>query len=89
MDGVILITKDEFFQNIIFSMMICYFTVFSAFRCAMFYMSFFITFVEKASVNAQPLSPPNFEKIVPHFKNNVFSYFGSLRLRFFTFLYFC
>jgi hypothetical protein len=28
------------FKNIIFSMMIGYFSVFSAFRCAMFYMSF-------------------------------------------------
>ena len=42
----------------------------------------FITFVEKTSANAQPLSPPIFEKIAPDFKNNVFSYFASLRLRF-------
>ena len=76
------------FLNIIFSMMTGYFSVFSAFRCAMFYMSFFITFVEKTSVNAQPLSPPIFEKIAPDFKNNVFSYFASLRLRFLYFFIF-
>ena len=46
-------------------MMIGYFSICSAFRCAMFYMFFFITFVEKASVIAQPLSPPIFEKIAP------------------------
>ena len=44
-----------------------------------------IIFVDKTTVNAQPLSPPNFEKIAPHFKNNVFSYFASLRLRFLLF----
>ena len=48
----------------------------------------FITFVDKTTVNAQPLSPPIFEKIAPHFKNNVFSYFGSLRLRFLYFFIF-
>ena len=42
----------------------------------------FITFVDKTTVNAQPLSPPIFEKIAPHLKNNVCSYFSSLRLRF-------
>jgi hypothetical protein len=70
------------FKNIIFPMMIGYFSVFSAFRCAMFYV-IFITFVEKTSVNAQPLSPQIFMKIAPDFKNNVFYYFASLRLRFF------
>jgi hypothetical protein len=65
-------------KNIIFSMMIGYFSVFSAFRCAMFYMSF----LSHLLINAQPLSPPIFEKIAPYFKNNVFSYFGCLRLRF-------
>ena len=42
----------------------------------------FITFVHKTSVSAQPLNPLIFEKIYPHFKNNVFSYVGSVRLRF-------
>ena len=42
----------------------------------------FYIFVDKTSVNAQPLSPPSFEKIDPDFKTNVFSYLGSLRLRF-------
>ena len=70
------------FKNIILSMMIGYFSVFSAFRCAMSYMSFCIRFVEKTSVNAQPFSPLIFEKIAPDFKNKVFSYFASLRLRF-------
>jgi hypothetical protein len=51
-------------------------------------MSFFITFVEKTSVNAQPLSPPIFEKIAPDFKNKVFSYFAYLRLRFLYFFIF-
>ena len=32
----------------------------------------FITFVENTSVNAQPLSPPIFQKIAPDFKNKVF-----------------
>ena len=35
------------------------------------------------------MSPPIFEKIAPDFKNNVFSYFASLRLRFLYFSYFC
>ena len=35
----------------------------------------FITFVEKTSVNAQPLSPPILEKIAPDFKNIVFFLF--------------
>jgi hypothetical protein len=48
----------------------------------------FITFVENSSVNAQPLSPPIFEKIEPDVKNKVFSYFGSLRLSFSYFLVF-
>jgi hypothetical protein len=37
-------------------------------------------------VNAQPLSPPIFEKIAPDLKNNNFYYIGSLRLRFFILL---
>ena len=75
------------FKNIIFSMMIGYFSVFSAFRCAMFYMSFLLHLL-KNSVNAQPFSPPIFENIAPDFKNNVFSYFASLRLRFLYFFIF-
>ena len=75
------------FKNIIFSMMIGYFSVFSAFRYAMFYMSCLSHLLEK-SVNAQPLSPPIFEKIAPDFKNNVFSYFASLRLHFLYFFIF-
>ena len=63
--------------------MIGHFSVFSAFRCAMFYMSIFITFVEKTSVNAQPLSSPIFEKMAPDFKNKVFFLFC-----FFTFAFF-
>ena len=35
------------FKNIIFSMMIGYFSVFSAFRCAMFYMSFLSHLLKK------------------------------------------
>ena len=35
------------FQNIIFSMVIGYFSVFSAFRCAMFYMSFLSHLLKK------------------------------------------
>ena len=34
-------------KNIIFSMMIGYFSVFSAFRCAMFYMSFLLHLLKK------------------------------------------
>jgi hypothetical protein len=34
-------------KNIIFSMMIGYFSVFSAFRCAMFYMSFLSHLLKK------------------------------------------
>ena len=34
------------------------------------------------------MSPPIFEKIAPDRENNVFSYFGSLRLRFFYFYIF-
>ena len=44
-----------------------------------------ITILHNTTVNAQPLSPPMFEKIAPHFKNKVFSYFVYLRLRFLYF----
>ena len=70
------------FKNVIFSMMIGYFPAFSAFRRAMFYMSFLSHLLKKTTVNAQPLSPLIFEKIAPDFKNKVFYYFASLRLRF-------
>ena len=43
----------------------------------------FINFVDKTTVNAQPLRSPIFEKIAANFKNNVSYYFGYLRLRFF------
>jgi hypothetical protein len=75
-------------KNIIFSMMIGYFYVFFCFSLCYVLYVIFITFVEKTSVNAQPLSPPIFEKIAPDFKNNVFSYFAYLRLRFLYFFIF-
>ena len=59
------------------------FSVFFCFSLCYVLYTIFITFVDKTSVNAQPLSSPIFEKISPNFKNNVFSYFGSLRFRFF------
>ena len=71
------------FENIIFSMMIGYFPVFVCFSLCYVLYFIFITFVEQTSVNAQPLSPPIFEKIASDFKNKVSSYFASLRLRFF------
>ena len=49
----------------------------------------FINFVHRTSVNAQPLSPPFFEKISPHFQKYVFVHVGSLRWRFLTCSYFC
>ena len=39
--------EPSVFKNIIFSMMIGYFSVFSAFRCAMFYMSFLLHLLNK------------------------------------------
>ena len=36
------------------------------------------------TVNAQPSSPPMFEKIVPYFKQKFFFFWGSLRLRFYN-----
>ena len=39
--------EPSVFKNITFSMMIGYFSVFSAFRCAMFYMSFLSHLLKK------------------------------------------
>ena len=39
------------------------------------------------TVNVEPLSPTNFEKIAPYLKSNVFSYFGSLRLLFYFLIF--
>ena len=48
----------------------------------------FITFRHRASVNAQPLSPPIYEKITPH-KKIIVSHFGVLRLRCFCSCHTC
>ena len=70
------------FLNVVFSMEITSFSVFVCFSLCYVLHAICIIFVHKTFVNAQPLSPPNFEKIAPPFKNNVFFYLGSLRLRF-------
>ena len=46
------------------------FSVFVAFRCALFYTTFssLLFFFQNTSVNAQPLSPPFFEEIAAHKK---------------------
>ena len=48
----------------------------------------FITFLHKTLVNAQPLSPPVFEKIAPHFQKERVSLFWFLTLAFFVFFIF-
>ena len=45
----------------------------SVFLCAIFKIKFVSQLL--TSVNAQPLSPPIFEKITPHFKQTVFLFF--------------
>ena len=47
--------------------------------------TFFITVVDNATSNAQPLSPPIFEKIAPHLKQNVISSSAFPLLHFFNF----
>ena len=76
------------FKNIIFSLVIGYFSVFCFSLCYVLYVMF-ITFVEKTWVNAQPLSPPIFEKIAPDFKKQRFFLFCFFTFAFFyTFPYF-
>ena len=73
------------FEKVIFSLKIGSTSVFVCVSLCCVLYDILITFVDKTPLNAQPLSPPIFEKIAPHFKNNVFSYFGSLRLYFLNF----
>ena len=63
---------------------------FSVFVCALFYItcsSLFTFNFQNTTVNAQPLSPPIFEKIAPYCKRTVFYYlFICLRFHFFLFI---
>ena len=55
--------------------------------CSVLY-NIFITFFQKTSVNAQPLSPPFFEEIAAHKEIQFFFSFWCLRLHFFYFFIF-
>ena len=55
--------------------------------CSVLY-NIFITFFQKTSVNAQPLSPPFFQEIAAHKEIQLFFSFWCLRLRFFYFFIF-
>ena len=64
-----------------------YWLFFSFFCFSLCYVLYYIiiTFFRKnTTVNAQPLSPPNFEKIVPLKNQKSVSHVGSLRSRFFN-----
>ena len=55
--------------------------------CSVLY-NIFITFFQKTSVNAQPLSPPFFQEIAAHKEIIFFFSFWCLRLHFFYFFIF-
>ena len=61
------------FLKVICSMLIGSFYVLLCVSLCYVLYPILITFVDKTTVNAQSLSPPTFEKIAPHFENNVFS----------------
>ena len=72
------------FEKVICSMELGSFTVFVVFLCAICYTIFSpcFFFVHKTLVNAQPLSPPDFEESGAHKIKDVSSYFGAVRFRF-------
>ena len=73
--------RPSVFKNLIFSMVIGYFSVFSAFRCAMFYMSFVLHLLKNLGKRLA-VGPSDFWENRIRFQKQRFSYFGSLRLRF-------
>ncbi len=71
-------------------MEICSFAVFVAFLCAPCYTTCLsLFFCNKTSVNAQPLSPPIFEKIASRFQQQRFFLFCILTSTFFIFSSIC
>ena len=70
------------FKNMIFSMMIGYFSVFSVFRCAMFYMSFLSHLLKKLS-KRPAVEPSDFWENRTRFQKQCFFLFC-----FFTFAFF-
>ena len=54
--------------------------------CVIFLPSVFITSLHNTTVNVAPLSPPEFEKFVPHLKTTCFFWFVCVLLFFFVVL---